>query len=380
LPVNQVCPGFDNTGNSLVIPDTLCGSSGSAGQGGQGFALVKTLAGAYKKNPAPFNGSLIFTDADLSKVLPALQGMVNPLCNPTTVGSPPSPLGTIAWAPLAGEGIVVEGNNLLEISNLCDGSGTRHSGLSLFGIGLGLNTGDLVGFTTGKYTALLSTITGEANSVAQAGPPPITVLPALSPPSFTPPGHFTPANFSYQLQQCISSSQAAFGQTPAYRSGAAAELLVADQQIVTALAGATPFTPDSDYPNPSGLLRMRLQNIYYTINTRLQLQQALPTGAPPPPSPYTFQPIITANPPPPTTAKGGSQYFFKPTATDFTRTNDGASLTFSISGAPSWANFDPMSGTLSGTAVKGTYTGIVISVTDGCASASLPAFSIKVTG
>jgi hypothetical protein len=52
--------------------------------------------------------------------------------------------------------------------------------------------------------------------------------------------------------------------------------------------------------------------------------------------------------------------------------------TFSIVGQPSWATFSTKSGLLSGTAVKGTYNGIVISVTDGCASASLPAFSIKV--
>ena len=35
---------------------------------------------------------------------------------------------------------------------------------------------------------------------------------------------------------------------------------------------------------------------------------------------------------------------------------------------------------LTGTAVKGTYSNIIISVNDGCATASLPAFTIKVTG
>jgi len=49
-------------------------------------------------------------------------------------------------------------------------------------------------------------------------------------------------------------------------------------------------------------------------------------------------------------------------------------------GKPSWATFDTTTGLLSGLAVKGTYSGIVITVSDGCATASLPAFSIKVTG
>src|SRR4029077_18286206 len=122
--------------------------------------------------------------------------------------------------------------------------------------------------------------------------------------------------FTYQLQQCISTSQAAFGQGSSYYSGAAVELLVADQQV----AGSASFsTRPPDYRNPSGLLRMRLQNIYYTINTRLQFQQSSASGRPPPP--YSPQlPIIKGTPP--TTAKGGSQYFFQPTATDFTGKQD----------------------------------------------------------
>ena len=55
-------------------------------------------------------------------------------------------------------------------------------------------------------------------------------------------------------------------------------------------------------------------------------------------------------------------------------------LTFSIVGKPSWATFNVFTGLLSGLPVKGTYPGIVITVTDGCASASLPAFSIRVIG
>tara|TARA_R110002096_G_scaffold8803_2_gene35851 strand:- start:5249 stop:7762 length:2514 start_codon:yes stop_codon:yes gene_type:complete len=70
-------------------------------------------------------------------------------------------------------------------------------------------------------------------------------------------------------------------------------------------------------------------------------------------------------------------YSFTPSASDA----DGDTLTFSISGRPGWATFNSSSGRLSGTpgtGDAGTYSGILISVSDGSASASLPAFSIVV--
>lgn len=79
----------------------------------------------------------------------------------------------------------------------------------------------------------------------------------------------------------------------------------------------------------------------------------------------------------PTSVNVGSAYSFQPTAADA----DGDTLTFSISNKPSWATFSTSSGRLSGTpsaTAAGTYPNIVISVTDGKASTSLPAFSIAV--
>jgi hypothetical protein len=80
---------------------------------------------------------------------------------------------------------------------------------------------------------------------------------------------------------------------------------------------------------------------------------------------------------PATSVTAGSAYSFKPTASDA----DGDKLTFSISNKPSWASFNTSTGQLSGTpsaSNAGTYSNIVISVSDGRASVSLPAFSIKV--
>jgi len=91
-----------------------------------------------------------------------------------------------------------------------------------------------------------------------------------------------------------------------------------------------------------------------------------------------------ANPPPTisgtpaTSANAGTAYSFTPTASD----PNGNALTFSIQNPPSWASFNTQSGNLSGTPTSGdagTYSNIIISVSDGTSSASLPAFSIIVT-
>jgi hypothetical protein len=73
----------------------------------------------------------------------------------------------------------------------------------------------------------------------------------------------------------------------------------------------------------------------------------------------------------------GAAYLFRPTATD----PDGQALRFSIANRPAWASFDTTTGTLAGTpgaADVGTFTGIVIRVSDGTDQASLGAFTITV--
>ena len=71
-------------------------------------------------------------------------------------------------------------------------------------------------------------------------------------------------------------------------------------------------------------------------------------------------------------------YAFRPTAAD----DDGDALTFNIRNKPAWASFDAVTGKLEGVPQfgdVGTYEGIEISVSDGSATASLPAFSIAVS-
>ncbi|MCH7637560.1 MAG: putative Ig domain-containing protein [Proteobacteria bacterium] len=73
----------------------------------------------------------------------------------------------------------------------------------------------------------------------------------------------------------------------------------------------------------------------------------------------------------------GQSYSFTPTASD----PDGDTLTFSIQNMPPWASFSTVTGELSGTTQTGDigiHGAIVISVSDGTLSSSLPAFSISV--
>jgi Putative Ig domain len=96
--------------------------------------------------------------------------------------------------------------------------------------------------------------------------------------------------------------------------------------------------------------------------------QTVSNGTPPPPT-------ISGTPAAQVTA--GQAYSFTPTASG----PSGTALTFSVQNLPAWAAFSASTGALTGTpssSYVGTFSNIVISVSDGTASASLPAFAIKV--
>ena len=101
-------------------------------------------------------------------------------------------------------------------------------------------------------------------------------------------------------------------------------------------------------------------------------------------SPFSITVTAQANTPPAisgspaTSVQAGSAYDFRPTASDA----NGNPLRFSIVNPPSWATFDPATGRLSGTPQSGnvgTYSQIVISVSDNVDVTFLPMFSITVT-
>jgi hypothetical protein len=100
-----------------------------------------------------------------------------------------------------------------------------------------------------------------------------------------------------------------------------------------------------------------------------------PDDAPSQNPPPNSAPIISGSPP--ATIAAGSRYSFQPGSFD----PDGDVLTFSIKGLPGWASFDPQTGLVSGrpsASDLGTSANIVILVSDGQASDSLPAFQITV--
>jgi len=95
-----------------------------------------------------------------------------------------------------------------------------------------------------------------------------------------------------------------------------------------------------------------------------------------PAPPANSAPVISGMPG--SAATVNQQYAFLPNASD----SNGDNLSFSIVNGPSWATFDPGTGSLSGTPAPGdaaVYDDIRISVSDGSITSSLPAFSIMVS-
>ena len=126
-------------------------------------------------------------------------------------------------------------------------------------------------------------------------------------------------------------------------------------------AGAQPEYPDIQISVTDGKQTSSLPAFKLTVEAT-----QLPNTAP----------VISGTPA--TTVVAGTAYSFTPVATDA----DGQKLTFSIANQPSWAQFDTATGRLTGTPAAGqvgTYAAITISVSDGSAQASLPAFSIVVS-
>jgi hypothetical protein len=81
---------------------------------------------------------------------------------------------------------------------------------------------------------------------------------------------------------------------------------------------------------------------------------------------------------PATSVTSGQTYSFRPSASD----PDNDPVTFTVQSLPSWATFDTATGLLRGTPTwqqAGTYPNIVISASDGRASASLAPFTVTVT-
>jgi hypothetical protein len=220
LPVSQVCAGYGST----VIPDYLCGGAGGSGSG---FALIKSLTDTLDNA----KGALVMNEAFTESVL--------------TGTSSPCPQTILGWAPTVGEGSIVEGNSMLEITGACGSSAGLSRGLSLWGVGLKLNESALPGknttdkrvnFAASKYDGLTSTVTQA--SIA--------------------------TTFRTALVACINESRDYFNRKK--YANAAGRLLTCDSLVA---ANESSFSSSLGNPNPSGEIRGRLANLYLTINTRI---------------------------------------------------------------------------------------------------------------
>ena len=131
----------------------------------------------------------------------------------------------------------------------------------------------------------------------------------------------------------------------------------------------------------SGVPQLGQQGNYSNIRIMAndgQMTTALPAFT------VTVQSISTNSSPvisgtPPSAVVVGQPYVFQPVSSD----PDGDTLTFDIANRPNWAAFDFGTGRLSGTPGASdvrSYRNIVISVRDGQAAVSLPAFTIDVQG
>jgi Putative Ig domain/Fibronectin type III domain len=122
-------------------------------------------------------------------------------------------------------------------------------------------------------------------------------------------------------------------------------------------------------------------NIVISVSDGRKTASLAPFGivvtAPTSPTAPTTNAAPTISGAPATAVIQGTQYAFQPTAKDV----NGDPLTFGVTNKPAWATFAASTGRLQGTPGAGDVgmtSGIVITVSDGNASAALPAFSVTV--
>jgi hypothetical protein len=300
LPVNNVCPGFDNTGGGLVIPGFLCGHAGS---NSKGFALIKTLT-----SPDNYDQTYVENAATVDSLL---SGPHNPFCGPPLLSNG-NGIETFAWAPLANEGTLVETNNMVDITTGC---GTSHGGTthaSLWAVGLALDTTaseltlpyaglPLDNFASAKYTHLTGTITSlTPNNIGS------TVSTALWNNSTNPPGGCI--GQSWTLFKKAATEAAGPQQTADFQNaanlltnadGRPASNITCDSIVTNNLStGQFIQTTNTSPPvlNPSGQVRSRLANLYYSINTLILGNSGIAVVAD-----STWPPAVSVNIDPPTT-------------------------------------------------------------------------------
>jgi hypothetical protein len=217
-------------------------------------------------------------------------------------------------------------------------------------------TADIVlSVSDGKNSASLPAFKISVSSaIPVSPPPPANVAPSISgsPPTTIQAGNlysFTPAASDPDSSRLIFSVT----NKPAWAS-------------FNATTGALTGTPATAQVGTYGSIVIRVSDGSLTSSlAAFSIQVTAPPNK---------APVISGTPG--TVGTVGVPYSFRPTASD----PDGQNIVFSVTNRPAWASFNTTTGQLSGTPTSaGTFSNIVITASDGTASASLTAFSIVVT-
>jgi hypothetical protein len=316
LPVNQVCPGFDSTGN-MIIPGYLCGRSGDSATAMEGFTLIKT-----QTNDSQINGVVVDNEGIVAN---------EPTCAPAGVETPPGSNPTIAadlWAPLAGQGTFIadglptQSNPTTEMLDMVGGCDTHQlsSGGSLWALGLALNLAGIApeGTNAPSPGGPLGTLGDNKYDDLESQIETILAAPVISQPVAAQLAAVTAGGnvgCVYLSQSYFDFAQLENGAQQVQDYTIAADLLsnadtsnspMTCDSIVTYDLANVPnaFVPTNGPPpayNPSGQVRARLANLYFTINSRILGNQpnAKTPAWPPNPAPAAPPSGFSALPPAP---------------------------------------------------------------------------------
>jgi hypothetical protein len=236
-----------------------------------------------------------------------------------------------------------------------------------FNVSTGALTGTPSSSQTGTYTGIVISVSdGKATTSL-----PSFTLTVVSPPNHPPTISGTPPT------SVTAGTGYSFAPSAADADGNALTFSIQNKPVwatFNASTGTLTGTPSSSQTGTYANIVISVSDGKATASlSAFTITVAASAGSSPPPS--NHPPTISGTPG--TSATAGTAYSFTPSASDA----DGDALTFSIQNMPSWAAFTTASGALTGTpatANVGTYTNIVITVSDGKATASLPPFTITV--
>jgi hypothetical protein len=224
LLVSSVCPGYPET----LVPAYLSGASGASGHAMTFFKFEEV--GGYSVAPAD-----LLVNGEFSAEAIAGAGSGIPLCPQLAVG----------WAPLATEGVIVEGNTLMEPTTHCGSTKILSPGHSLTLIGAQITPGtNLLTLANTKFSALNQTIINAMNFKSSAVPDKTTLG-----------NYVSHANTLLSAGSLTAANQA---------DCAAHQLLMTDNLVTAAL-----FNDNTSSLSTLSEIKGRLENLFMHIEARI---------------------------------------------------------------------------------------------------------------